>query len=110
MGCSGTYFGYRSDGPKGSWVVFDYIYASVLRNEGIDYRETGILRKVSRAGEQWHFGIEKGQIEPFLARYSMQLIDHKDAIDLEKAYFTDSNGKTMGRVNGTHCLVTAEKG
>ena len=94
---------------KGSWVVFDYIYASVLRKERIHYGETGIVQTVSGAGEQWHFGIEKGQIEQFLARYEMQLIDHKDAKDLEQAYFTDSNGKTMGRVNGTHCLVTAEK-
>jgi methyltransferase (TIGR00027 family) len=94
---------------KGSLVVFDYVYASVLRNEGIYYGETGIAQTVSSAGEQWQFGIEKGQIEQFLARYAMQLIDHSDAQDLEKAYFSDANGKTIGRVNGTHCLVTAEK-
>jgi len=54
-------------------------------------------------------GFEKGQIEQFLATYKLKLIDHKDAQELEKAYFSDSNGKVMGRVNGTHCLVTAEK-
>jgi len=96
-------------GGKGSRIVFDYIYASVLRKEGIYYGESGVVRKVSGAGEQWHFGIEKGQIEQFLAGYTMQLIDHKDAKDLEKAYFTDSNGKIIERVNGTHCLVTAER-
>jgi O-methyltransferase involved in polyketide biosynthesis len=68
-----------------------------------------MVKTVSAAGEQWHFGIEKGQIEQFLARYAMQLIDHKDTQDLEKAYFSDPSGKTIGRVNGTHCLVTAEK-
>jgi len=99
----------RDYAGNGSRVVFDYIYASVLRKEGIYYGETGIEQTVSGAGEQWHFGIEKGQIEQFLARYAMQLIDHKDAKDLEKAYFTDSNGKVIGRINGTHCLVTAEK-
>jgi methyltransferase (TIGR00027 family) len=99
----------RDYAGKGSWVVFDYIYASVLRKEGIYYGEKGVVQKVSGAGEQWHFGIEKGQIEQFLARYTMQLIDHKDSKDLEMAYFSDSNGKTIGRVNGTHCLVTAEK-
>jgi len=99
----------RDYAGRGSWVVFDYIYASVLRKEGIYYGETGIVQTVSGAGEQWHFGIEKGQIEQFLARYAMHLIDHKDAKDLETAYFSDSNGKTIGRVNGTHCLVTAEK-
>jgi methyltransferase (TIGR00027 family) len=94
---------------KGSRVVFDYVYASVLRREGIYYGEEGIIKTVSGAGEQWQFGIEKGQIEPFLAKYEMQLIDHKDAMDLEQAYFSDSKGKIIGRVNGTHCLVTAEK-
>jgi O-methyltransferase involved in polyketide biosynthesis len=94
---------------KGSRVVFDYIYASILRHEGTYYGETGIAQTVSDAGEQWQFGIEKGEIAPFLAAYALRLIDHKDAQDLERAYFTDSDGKVIGRVNGTHCLVTAEK-
>ena len=34
-------------------------YASVLRNEGSCYGEKGIVKTVSGAGEQWHFGIEK---------------------------------------------------
>ena len=99
----------RDYAGRGSWIVFDYIYASVLRKEGIYYGETGIVKTVFDAGEQWHFGIEKGQIEEVLAKYEMQLIDHKDAHDLEQAYFSDSNGKTIGRVSGTHCLVTVEK-
>jgi methyltransferase (TIGR00027 family) len=99
----------RDYAGKGSWVVFDYICASVLRNEGGYYGEGEIVQKVSRADEQWHFGIETGEIEQFLPRYKMRLIDHKNARDLEKAYFNDSNGKVIGRVNGTHCLVTAEK-
>jgi methyltransferase (TIGR00027 family) len=94
---------------KGSCIVFDYIYASVLRKEGIYYGEEEIMQTVSGASEQWHFGIEKGQIERFLLKYAMQLIDHKDAKDLEQAYFSDSKGRIIGRVNGTHCLVTAEK-
>lgn len=94
---------------KGSWVVFDYIYASVLRNEDTYYGETEIAQSVSGAGEQWQFGIEKGEIEQFLARFSMRLVDHKDAQDLERAYFSESNGKIIGRVNGTHSLVIAEK-
>lgn len=99
----------RDYAGKGSQVVFDYIYAAVLRKEGIYYGEKEIVKTVSSAGEQWHYGIEKGQIEQFLARYEMQLMDHKDARELEQAYFSDSNGNIVGRVNGAHCLVTAEK-
>jgi methyltransferase (TIGR00027 family) len=94
---------------KHSWVVFDYIYASVLRNEGIYYGESEIVKTVSSVGEQWHFGIEKGKIEQFLTTHEFELIDHKDAIALEKAYFSDADGNVIGHVNNTHCLVTAEK-
>ena len=100
----------REYAGRESLVVFDCVYASVLRKEGIYYGETGAVHTVSGVGEQWHFGIEKEQLEEFLAKYEMQLIDHKDAKDLEQAYFSDSNGKVVGRINGTHRLVTAEIG
>ncbi|HVN81932.1 MAG TPA: SAM-dependent methyltransferase [Terriglobia bacterium] len=99
----------RDYAGRGSRIVFDYIYASVLRKEDTYYGEAGIMETVSGVGEQWHFGIEKGQIEQFLAKYAMQLIDHKDAKDLDQAYFSDPNGKIIGRVNGAHCVITAEK-
>jgi methyltransferase (TIGR00027 family) len=105
----GTFQIIREYAERESWVVFDYIYASVLRKEGGYYGETEIVQTVSDADEQWHFGIEKGTIEEFLAEYEMRMLDHKDAKDLEKAYFSDSNGRIIGRINGTHCLVTAEK-
>jgi methyltransferase (TIGR00027 family) len=92
-----------------SWVIFDYVYASVLRNENLYYGESQVLASVSRAGEQWHFGIEKGKVEQFLSTYGLKLIDHKDAHELERAYFTGPSGRIVGRVNGAHCLVTAEK-
>lgn len=99
----------REYAGKGSWIVFDYVYASVIRHEGTYYGEKGIAQTVSSVGEQWQFGIEKGEIEQFLARYALKLMDHKDAQALERAYFSDSNGKIMGKINGTHCLVTAER-
>ena len=94
---------------KGSRVVFDYVHASVLRNEGAHYGESEIVKTVSGAGEQWHFGIESGKIEQFLSAYELNLMDHKDAKALEQAYFSDKDGKAAGKVNSTHCLVTAEK-
>lgn len=99
----------REYARKGSRVVFDYIYASVLKKENLYYGERGIAEAVSGAGERWHFGIEKGEIDQFLAGYGMRVLDHKNAQDLERAYFSDSKGAIIGRVNGTHCLVTAER-
>jgi methyltransferase (TIGR00027 family) len=93
----------------GSEIVFDCIYASVLRHEDTYYGERGIADSVAKASEQWHFGIEKGEVEGFLATYDFKLLDHKDARELEEMYFKDASGKIVGRVNGTHCLVRAGK-
>ena len=98
----------RGYAARGSRLVFDYIYASVLRGETDRYGEKGIVQTTSRADERWQFGIESGQIDSFLAAHGMQVLDHKTPLELEKAYFTDSQGRRVGRINGTHCLVTAE--
>ena len=37
-----------------SRIVFDYVYASVLRQENLYYGEKGIFKSVSKAKEQWH--------------------------------------------------------
>ena len=93
----------------GSQVVFDHVYSSVLRHEGVYEDERKIVEQVSRAGEKWTFGIEKGRVEQFLSKYDLRLCEQKDAPLLEKMYFTDSAGRVVGHVNGTHCLVRAEK-
>jgi O-methyltransferase involved in polyketide biosynthesis len=84
-----------------------YIYASVLRHEDRYYGEKGAVETVTKAGEPWHFGIEKGEIGQFLSRYGFELRDHRDARDLEEMYFKDPAGRIVGRVNGTHCLARA---
>jgi methyltransferase (TIGR00027 family) len=100
----------RDFAGKGSLVVFDYVHASVLRKEGDRYGEKGIVRMVSGgASEQWHFGIEEAELGQFLAQYNMRPIDHQDAEGLERLYFSGPDGKLMARINGTHCLVIAEK-
>ncbi len=95
-------------GP-GSKIIFDYIYASVLRKENLYYGEQDMVRRVSKAKEAWVFGIEKGKIKEFLAQYGFKMLDHSDSNDLEQKFFKDKDGKITGRVNGTHCLVTAVK-
>jgi methyltransferase (TIGR00027 family) len=105
----GTFQTIREYAGSGSWVVFDYVQASVLRHENRLYGESGIMQSVSKAGEQWRFGIEPGEIASFVAAYGFQVSDHKDAQELEATYFQDSDGRLVGRVNGTHCIVTAAR-
>lgn len=94
---------------KGSLIVFDYVRASAIKKEGRAFGEDKIVNMVSGAGETWFFGMEQGQIEQFLSRYAMRLMDQKDATELEETYFTDNVGKLIAHINGTHCIVTAEK-
>ncbi|MBN1615087.1 MAG: SAM-dependent methyltransferase [Deltaproteobacteria bacterium] len=93
----------------GSEVVFNYVYASVIRREDTYYGEEGAMETLAKVGELWHFGIEKGEIGQFLKRYGFELCDHWDARELEEMYFKDPAGKIVGRVHGTHCLVRAKK-
>jgi len=67
------------------------------------------MKSVAKADERWSFGIEDGELEGFLKKYGLRVSEHKDAQDLERMYFTDASGEIVGRVNGTHCLVRAEK-
>jgi len=99
----------REYAGTGSVVVFDYIQASVLRHENTLYGESGIAQSVLKAGEQWRFGIEPVDIGQFVTAYGFEVSDHKCAQELEATYFQDTDGRLVGRVNGTHCIVTASR-
>ena len=92
-----------------SRVVFDYIQASVLRHENTLYGESGLIKSVSKAGEKWQFGIEPSEIGSFAAAQGFEVSDHKCVRELETTYFQDKDGRLVGRVNGTHCIVTMER-
>lgn len=91
----------------GSRVVFDYIYAAVLRRENRYYGERGIYNRVASAGEGWTFGLEDGAIRSFLAARGFECIAHYTPSQLENMYLTAEDGTLHGRVNGTHAIVIA---
>ena len=93
--------------PKESRVLFDYIFASVLRRENKFYGENEIFETVSRAGEGWTFGIEAGTIGKYLDERGFQLEAHYTPPELEARYFSEEDGRITRRINGTHCIVQA---
>jgi methyltransferase (TIGR00027 family) len=93
----------------GSRAVFDYVQASVLRHDTPLYGESKMVQSVSKAGEKWRFGIEPAEIEQFVTAYGFELNDHRCAQELEEIYFQDEGGQRIGRINGTHCIVSASK-
>jgi methyltransferase (TIGR00027 family) len=91
----------------GSLLAFDYIYASVLRQENCFYGEQEIFKTVSKAGEGWTFGLEAGEVVPFLSERGFEVLAQYTPSDLEKAFLIAENGDRFGRINGTHCIVVA---
>ncbi len=98
----------RAHSASGSRVVFDYIYASVLRQENRFYGEQEIFKTVSTAGEGWTFGLEDDEISPFLTARGFEIIAHHTSSELERLYLTTEDGTRHGHINGTHCIVVAE--
>jgi methyltransferase (TIGR00027 family) len=99
----------REYSGKGSILVFDYLFASVLRRENICYGEKRCYQFVILEGEEYRFGIEKGQIPDFLSKYGFKPLEEYDASRMENIYFTDATGSRITRVNGMHTLVVAGK-
>lgn len=73
-------------GP-GSAVIFDYFYTQTLR----DMNSKAASRILKAVGERLTFGIDEGQIGPFLAARGFRDIRSVDGEDLKRLYFTGPN-------------------
>jgi methyltransferase (TIGR00027 family) len=94
---------------RGSWVVFDYIYAGVLRQENKYYGEKDIFKTVAKAGEAWSFALEEGEIGSYLSKYNFNLKNHSNARELEERYFKNHEGEIVAKINATHSIVIGIK-
>jgi O-methyltransferase involved in polyketide biosynthesis len=93
----------------GSLVVFDYIHSEVLRGENRYSGEKDAVKRVAKLGEAWTFAIEEKEVGNFLAKYNIQLQDQSRTQDLESRYFKNSKGIQVGKISGTHAIVTGIK-
>jgi methyltransferase (TIGR00027 family) len=94
---------------KGSWLVFDYAHASVLKGESNAYGQDRMIKGVNKFGESWQFGLEEAEVEPLLTKYGFRLMERKSPHDLQETYFKDERGKILARVNGTQSIIMAQK-
>lgn len=92
---------------KASMLVFDYVLASVLRGGGQLHGDRQAAGTVAKAGESWTFGIEEGAVGQLLLEHGFEMCSHYTAADMERMYFTATDGTVLHRVNGSHCIVTA---
>jgi methyltransferase (TIGR00027 family) len=92
-----------NNSAKGSAVVFDYIYRSVL--DAQKHSEVkGMRRYRFMTGEGLTFGIPEGTVETFLKERGFRHVNDINADDLKACYF---NGKNAGRtVAGGYGITT----
>ncbi|EEP92582.1 hypothetical protein ykris0001_5230 [Yersinia kristensenii ATCC 33638] len=85
--------------PTGSEIIFDYVYSDVLAGENTSYGSIEVFEGLKNIGEHWVFGIEKGSLPTFLNKYHIKLYDEADANILEQRFFTNKQGKSLGKLN-----------
>ena len=93
----------------GSLIVFDYIHGMVIQGENRYLGEEDAAKRVAKLGEAWTFGLESKEVESFLDKYNIKLQDHSRTQDLESRYFKNLKGVQVGKINGTHAIVTGIK-
>ena len=81
-------------GP-GSSLIFDYFDNETLHDPGRS--DVKALRRASRlSGEEYMFGVDKGQIEPFLTQRGFRDVRNVTLGELKERYFTGPNaGRTV---------------
>ena len=94
---------------NGSILVFDYVYASVIRQDNIYAGEEKLVQFVKKKGERFSFGIEKANVNDFLAKYNFELVSEFDSNRLAERFFSDEKGVHISPVNEIHSIVIAKK-
>ncbi len=81
-------------GP-GSSVIFDYMYNEIFQDPNNSYGKA-LKRAARMSGEEYLFGIDRGQVEPFLNRRGFRDVRNMTLEELKQRYFTGPNaGRTV---------------
>jgi methyltransferase (TIGR00027 family) len=90
-------------GP-GSAVIFDYFYNEILRDP--KRTEVQAMRRTARAfGEDYTFGIDRGQVEAFLTQRGFRDVTDMTMEEIKRVYFTGPNANRV--VNNSIAIATA---
>jgi methyltransferase (TIGR00027 family) len=84
----------------GSSIIFDYVFRSVVEGNSTLYGAAAAVRLVRRRGEPFRFGIEPGEVAPFLGERGLECVSALGPAELERIYLTRSDGALFGRVVG----------
>ena len=88
----------------GSAVVFDYMYQEVLDGRVKGHSEVSSMRRYRGfSNEVLGFGIEEGQIEPFLAARGFSQVRNVTGANLHERYFKGKNARR--KVNAGYAIA-----
>lgn len=90
-------------------IAFDYTIPVSEENINDYYgvKEFVYAMKAHHANEELMFSIGEGQIESFLEKRGLKLLEHLDNKEIEKTFLLDANGSLLGQVTGHFRFVLA---
>ncbi len=104
-GVDGTLAFIAKHSKPGSAVIFDYIYNETLRDTTQGYGKA-LARAGKTSGEPYIFGIDRGQVGPFLTQRGFCDVIDTPLEDLKPRYFTGANAaRTI--VSGSIAIASA---
>jgi methyltransferase (TIGR00027 family) len=74
----------------GSSVIFDYMYNEIFQDPNNSYGKA-LKRTAKMSGEEYLFGIDRGQVESFLTRRGFHNVHNMTLEELKQRYFTGPN-------------------
>ncbi len=92
----------------GSSIIFDYVYAGVIRGTVKRGEMASMQRNARWTGEAMKFGVEEGTIVEFLTKRGFSRVENADHAALQQRYFTGVNAKR--KVAPVYAIVHASVG
>jgi methyltransferase (TIGR00027 family) len=91
----------------GSEIVFDYCLRSFLHGDLGSYGAREITAWLSRAGEPFRFGLDEGDVEPFLRPRGLELVSDLGPEELVQRHALRADGTPYGRPLGMNRMAHA---
>jgi methyltransferase (TIGR00027 family) len=97
----------KSCSAAGSMICFDYAARSQELSLDERVKKVRDSMKTNYPGEPTQFGINSGEIVPYLSASGYRVVAHIDAKDMERHYLTLDDGSLAGEVPAMFCFVLA---
>ncbi|MGH2666382.1 class I SAM-dependent methyltransferase [Flavobacterium sp.] len=84
-------FAFISRFPKGSYVIFTYVHSDILTNPDAFLGGKKLLDDLEKLEERWTFGFLPSELNDYLNRFDLTLIDDLSAVNYREKYVPNRN-------------------